>query len=58
MHRCSQNFANPPRCPRLSRGRVPIEHYFQRDKTDLSSDPMKAAAGQAFRITAAGQPLA
>ena len=27
-----------PRCLRLSRGRFPIEQFFQRDKTDLGLD--------------------
>lgn len=29
---------NPKRCLRLSRGRFPIEQFFQRDKTDLGLD--------------------
>jgi SRSO17 transposase len=37
-----------PRCLRLSRGRFPIEQFFQRDKTDLGLDHYEGRSWQGF----------
>jgi SRSO17 transposase len=39
---------NPKRCLRLSRGRFPIEQFFQRDKTDLGLDHYEGRSWQGF----------
>ena len=44
-------FKTPPtaaRCLRLSRGRFPIEQFFQRDKTDLGLDHYEGRSWQGF----------
>jgi SRSO17 transposase len=38
----------PQRCLRLSRGRFPIEQFFQRDKTDLGLDHYEGRSWQGF----------
>ncbi len=37
-----------PRCLRLSRGRFPVEQFFQRDKTDLGLDHYEGRCWQGF----------
>jgi SRSO17 transposase len=37
-----------PRCLRLSRGRFPVEQFFQRDKTDLGLDHYEGRSWQGF----------
>ncbi len=39
---------NPQRCLRLSRGRFPIEQFFQRDKTDLGLDHYEGRSWPGF----------
>ena len=39
---------NPQRCLRLSRGRFPIEQFFQRDKTDLGLDHYEGRSWRGF----------
>jgi SRSO17 transposase len=39
---------HPKRCLRLSRGRFPIEQFFQRDKTDLGLDHYEGRSWQGF----------
>lgn len=51
---------NPQRCLRLSRGRFPIEQFFQRDKTDLGLDHYEGRSGLGFhhpRVRVAGAYL-
>jgi SRSO17 transposase len=38
----------PQRCLRLSRGRFPVEQFFQRDKTDLGLDHYEGRSWQGF----------
>ena len=38
----------PTRCLRLSRGRFPVEQFFQRDKTDLGLDHYEGRSWQGF----------
>ena len=38
----------PARCLRLSRGRFPVEQFFQRDKTDLGLDHYEGRSWQGF----------
>jgi len=39
---------SPPRCLRLSRGRFPIEQFFQREKTDLGLDHYEGRSWRGF----------
>jgi SRSO17 transposase len=43
-----KNPPHPKRCLRLSRGRFPIEQFFQRDKTDLGLDHYEGRSWQGF----------
>jgi len=43
-----KNQPTPTRCLRLSRGRFPIEQFFQRDKTDLGLDHYEGRSWQGF----------
>lgn len=50
-HRYLARLKTPPtpmRCLRLSRGRFPIEQFFQRDKTDLGLDHYEGRSWQGF----------
>jgi SRSO17 transposase len=45
---CFKSKPSPQRCLRLSRGRFPIEQYFQRDKTDLGLDHHEGRSWRGF----------
>ena len=45
---CLKSKPTPMRCLRLSRGRFPIEQFFQRDKTDLGLDHYEGRSWQGF----------
>lgn len=45
---CFESQPSPQRCLRLSRGRFPIEQFFQRDKTDLGLDHYEGRSWRGF----------